>query len=38
MICHVIITDVGSGSGLPEDFSSSGVTLKSNLPHDFNLG
>ena len=37
MICHVVVTDVRSGSGLPEDFSSVGVALKTNFSHDFNL-
>ena len=37
MICHVVVTDGRSGSGLPEDFSSVCVTLKTNFSHDFNL-
>ena len=37
MICEVVVTDVRTGSGLPENLSSVGVTVETNFSHDFNL-
>jgi len=37
MLRQVVVTVVRSGTVLPEDFSSGGVTLKPNFAHDLNL-
>ena len=37
MLRQVVVAGVRSGTGLPEEFSRVGVTLKPNFAHDLNL-